>query len=250
MRRLDELYTDNPFYGIRRMTACLRQEGELVNHKRVQRLLRLMGLEALYPKPNLSKAAPNHRLYPYRLRGVEIERVDQVWSCDITYLPMAKGFVYLIAIMDWYSRYILAWEISVTMEVDFCLDALGRALQVSQPEIFNTDQGSQFTSLAFTSRLLEADITISMDGKGRCFDNIWIERFWRSLKWEDIYLKEYGSVEELLAGLKAYFDKYNQRRPHQSLNYRTPAAVYFEQLNKNKEKLNSTLIISDYDDFI
>ena len=158
---------------------------------------------------------------------------------------MAKGFVYLIAIMDWYSRYILAWEISVTMEVDFCLDALGRALQVSRPEIFNTDQGSQFTSLAFTGCLLEADILISMDGKGRCFDNIWIERFWRSLKWEDIYLKEYASVEELLAGLKAYFDKYNQHRLHQSLNYRTPAAVYFEQLNNKKQILNSTLFINN-----
>ncbi len=165
------------------MIECLREEGEVVNHKRVQRLLRLMGLEALYPKPNLSKANPNHRLYPYRLPGVEIERVDQVWSCDITYLPMPKGFVYLIAIMDWRvptsgCRYILAWESSVTMEVDFCLDALGRALKVSRPEIFNTDRGSQFTSLAFTGCLQEADITISMDGKGRCFDNIWIERFW------------------------------------------------------------------------
>jgi len=254
MRRLDELYTDNPFYGIRRMTACLREEGELVNHKRMQRLLRLMGLEALYPKPNLSKAAPNHRLYPYRLRGVEIERSDQVWSYDISYLPMPKGFVYLIAIMDWRvpsgCRYILSWEISMTMEVDFCLDALARALQVSRPQIFNTDQGSQFTSLAFTSRLLEANITISMDGKGRCFDNIWTCRFWRSLRREDIYLKEYSSVEELLVGLKAYFDKYNQHRPHQFLNYRTPQAVYFEQLNKNKEISDSILVIPTCDNFI
>jgi putative transposase len=187
--------------GIRRMTACLRAEGWRVNHKRVQRLLRLMGLEALYPKPNLSKASPNHRLYPYLLRGVEIERVDQVWSCDITYLPMPKGFVYLIAIMDWYSRYILAWEISVTMEVAFCIDALGRALKVSRPEIFNSDQGSQFTSLAFTGRLQEADIAISMDGKGRCFDNIWIERFWRSLKWECAPVKSLNASEIVSSNL-------------------------------------------------
>ena len=237
-RRLDQLYTDNPFYGIRRMTACLRQEGELVNHKRVQRLLRLMGLEALYPKPNLSKAAPNHRLYPYRLRGVEIERVDQVWSCDITYLPMAKGFVYLIAIMDWRvpsgCRYILSWEISMTMEVDFCLDALGRALQVSRPQIFNTDQGVQYTSTTFTSRLEAAGVRISMDGRGRALDNIFVERLWRSVKWEEVYLRDYADVPEAIGSLTAYFRFYNYERPHQSLGYQTPAVIFAAVTEKEK----------------
>ena len=231
MRKIDEIYMDNPFFGGRRMTAVLKREGYEVNHKRIERLMRLMGIEAIYPKPKLSVRASNHKIYPYLLKGVVMEKVDQVWSTDITYLPMPKGFVYLVAVMDWYSRYILSWEISVTMEVDFCLDALDRALKISKPEIFNTDQGSQFTSLAFTGQLLEAGITISMDGRGRCFDNIWIERFWRDVKWEDVYLNDYQNVEAVLVGLAKYIDKYNHYRPHQALDYRTPAEVYFQGLD-------------------
>lgn len=229
LRRLDQQYLLTPFYGIQRMTAVLKEQGFEVNHKRVARLMHLMGLEIIYPKPNLSRPGQGsgHRLYPYLLRDVAIERVNQVWSTDITFLPMPKGFLYLVAIMDWYSRYVLSWEISVTVEVEFCLDALERALRTNKPEIFNTDQGSQFTSSAFTGRLETAGIRISMDGKGRALDNIWVERLWRSVKYEDYYLKVYSTVDEVLVGLGEYFDFYNHRRPHQSLGYRTPASVYF-----------------------
>lgn len=226
MRLLDEQYTRTPFYGIRRMRAWLQQQGHQVNRKHVQRLLRLMGLEAIYPKPRLSQAAPGHRIYPYLLRGVKIERVNQVWSSDITYIRLIGGFVYLVAIIDWFSRFVLSWEISVTLDSDFCVSALERALRAGQPEVFNTDQGVQFTSVAFTERLLEREIRISMDGRGRALDNIFVERLWRSVKYEDIYLNDYANVPEVKGGLRKYFDFYNIERLHQSLNYRTPAAVH------------------------
>ena len=226
MRLLDEQYTRTPFYGIRRMTAWLHQQGYKVNHKRVQRLLRQMGLEAIYPKPKLSQPAAGHQIYPYLLRGLRIERVNQVWSRDITYVRLVSGFVYLVAVIDWFSRYVLSWEIPVTMDSDFCVSALERALVMAQPEIFNTDQGSQFTSQAFTQRLQEREIRISMDGRGRALDNIFVERLWRTVKYEDIYLKDYVSVAEETGGLRQYFRFYNGERLHKSLNYKTPAAVY------------------------
>jgi len=226
MRMLDEQYTRTPFYGIRRMPAWLQQQGQKVNHKHVRRLLRLMGLAAIYPKPRLSQAAPGHRIYPYLLRDVRIERVNQVWSRDMTYVRLTGGFVYLVAISDWFSRYVLAWEISVTLDSDFCVSALERALGAGQPEVFNTDQGAQFTSVAFTERLLEREICISMDGRGRALDNLFVERLWRSVKDEDVYLNDYASVPEVKGGLGRYFRFYNGERLHQSLNYRTPAAVH------------------------
>ena len=208
------------------MTAWLRQLGYEINPKRVRRLLREMGLEAVYPKPRLSEAQAGHRIYPYLLRDVEIERVNQVWSTDITYIRLWQGFVYLVAIMDWYSRYVLAWEVSVSLDSSFCVSALDKALQQGQPEIFNSDQGSQFASAAFTERLLQDRIQISMDGRGRALDNIFVERLWRSVKYEEVYLKDYQSVIEAIQGLRAYFEFYNGERLHQSLNYQTPAAVY------------------------
>ena len=226
MRLLDEQYTRTPFYGIRRMTAWLQQQGQKVNHKRVRRLLRLMGLEAIYPKPKLSQAGMGHRIYPYLLRGVKIERVNQVWSSDITYIRLIGGFAYLVAVIDWFSRYVLAWEISVTLDSHFCVSALERALERGQPEVFNTDQGVQFTSQAFSERLLERQIRISMDGRGRALDNIFVERLWRTVKYEDIYLNDYSGVAEVEEGLGRYFRFYNEERLHQSLDYRTPAAVH------------------------
>jgi putative transposase len=226
MRLLDEQYTRAPFYGVLRMTAWLNQQGYEVNAKRVRRLLRLMGLEAIYPRPHVSRAAAEHRVYPYLLEDVVIASADQVWSADITYIRLRQGFVYLVAIMDWYSRYVLAWEVSVTLDSSFCLSALERALRVTQPTIFNTDQGGQFTSQAFTGRLLANGIHISMDGRGRAFDNIFVERLWRSVKYEEVYLKDYQDVQESINGLGGYFAFYNHERLHQSLAYRTPAAVY------------------------
>lgn len=226
MRLLDEQYTRTPFYGVERMTAWLRARGYEINPKRVRRLLREMGLEAVYPKPRLSDPQAGHQIYPYLLRGVEIERVNQVWSTDITYVRLWQGFVYLVAIMDWYSRYVLAWEVSVSLESSFCVSTLERALWHVQPEIFNSDQGSQFTSEVFTERLSERGIQISMDGRGRALDNIFVERLWRSVKYEDIYLKDYRSVAEAIQGLRAYFEFYNRERLHQSLDYQTPEAVY------------------------
>lgn len=226
MRLLDEQYTRTPFYGIRRMTVWLGQQGHGVNHKRVARLMRQMGLEAIYPKPRLSKPGAGHQIYPYLLRDVEIGRVNQVWSTDITYIRLRQGFVYLVAVIDWYSRYVLAWELSVTMDMDFCITALERALRNQKPEIFNTDQGAQFTSTAFTDRLKAQGVRISMDGRGRALDNVFVERLWRSVKWEEVYLKDYRDVGEAVSGLKAYFDFYNRVRMHQSLEYRTPEAVY------------------------
>lgn len=226
MRLLDEQYTRAPFYGVERMTAWLRAQGYEVNQKRVRRLLRLLGLEAVYPKPCLSKAQTGHRIYPYLLRGVVIDKVNQVWSTDITYVRLWQGFVYLVAVMDWYSRYVLAWEVSVNLESSFCVSALECALRQATPAIFNSDQGAQFTSAVFTGRLLQQGIEISMDGRGRALDNIFVERLWRSVKYEEIYLKDYRGVPDAISGLRAYFEFYNRERLHQSLNYKTPEAVY------------------------
>ena len=227
MALIDKQYTRTPFYGWPRMTAFLRREGYAVNHKRVQRLMGLMGLQAIYPKPRTSQPARDHKIYPYLLRGVSITRPDQVWSSDITYIPLPGGFMYLVVIMDWYSRYVLAWRLSNTLDTLFCIAALQEALHQRQPEIFNTDQGCQFTSVAFTNLLEAAGIRISMDGRGRALDNIFVERLWRTVKYEDVYLKNYATVLALIDGLTCYFAFYNEERLHQSLDYRTPAEVYF-----------------------
>lgn len=226
MRLIDEQYTRTPFYGSRRMTAWLQAQGHEVNRKRVSRLMALMGIEAVYPKPRLSQPGEGHKIYPYLLEGVEVKRVNQVWSTDITYIRMAHGFAYLVAVMDWFSRFVLSWSLSVTMELDFCLEALKQSLRRGRPEIFNSDQGSQFTSEKFTGELEAHGVAVSMDGRGRCLDNIFIERLWRSLKYEEVYLKDYSLVTEARAGIDRYFRFYNYERPHQSLNYRTPAALY------------------------
>lgn len=230
MRRMDEQYLVTPFYGVLRMTAWLQRQGHAVNVKRVRRLMRRMGLEAIYPKPRkslTSLADSAARKYPYLLKGLAIERPDQVWAADITYVPLVTGWVYLVAILDWYSRYVLAWELSLTLETDFCVSALDRALATGRrPEIFNTDQGCQFTSAMFTARLLEAGIAISMDGRGRAFDNIFVERLWRTVKYEDVYLHDYQTPAESRLGLGRYFDFYDHERLHQALAYRTPAEVY------------------------
>lgn len=217
MRLLDEQYTRTPFYGIRRMTAWLQTQGHQVNHKRVARLLRLMGLEAIYQKPRLSQPGAGHQIYPYLLRGLKIERINQVWSTDITYIRLHGGFVYLTAVIDWYSRYVLSWEVSTTLETEFCTSALNQALEQATPEIFNTDQGVQFTSQAFTGILKEREIAISMDGRGRALDNIFVERLWRSVKYEEVYLYDYESVSQAITGLDNYFKFYNHERLHQSL---------------------------------
>ena len=226
MRLLDKQYTDCPFYGSRRLTACLVRQGEEVNRKRVQRLLRVMGLEAIYPKPRLSLAGRGHRIYPYLLRGVRIERPDQVWSTDITYVPLPSGFMYLAAIIDWYSRYVLTWRLSNTLDGSFCQEMLDEALRCGRPEVFNTDQGAQFTAEAFTGRLQEAGVAVSMDGRGRCLDNVFVERLWRTVKYENLYLRGYENVPALERGLEQYFPFYNEERPHQALDYQTPEEVY------------------------
>jgi putative transposase len=229
MRLIDEQYTKTPFFGSRRMAAWLRENKKrTVNRKRVGRLMEVMGLEAIYPKPKLSQPGEGHKIYPYLLKDVNIERVNQVWSTDITYIRMAQGFCYLVAVMDWHSRFVLSWSLSVTMEMEFCLEALSAALRRARPEIFNSDQGSQFTSERFTGELQQRGISISMDGRGRCFDNIFIERLWRSLKQEEVYLNDYQLMSEARTGIERWFQFYNHRRPHMSLNYRTPAAIYKE----------------------
>ena len=234
MRLLDEQYTRTPFYGVRRMTASLRQAGEMVNAKRVRRLLHLMGLEALYPKKSLSQPGKGHRVFPYLLRGIRASHPNHIWSTDITYIPLTRGFVYLVAIMDWYSRYVLTWELSESLESDFCISALERALKMNQPKIFNSDQGCQFTSKAFTKCLLERDISVSMDGRGRAFDNIFVERLWRTVKYEEVYLKDYRSPAEAKQELGRYLRFYNSERIHQNLDYRTPEAVYFENQGRTE----------------
>jgi putative transposase len=227
MRKIDEQYLKTPFYGARRMEDFLERQGYEVNRKRVQRLMRLMGLEAIYPKPRLSQRNQEHEVFPYLLRDVVIERPDQVWSTDITYLPMRRGFLYLMAIIDWFSRYVLAWRLSNTLDTAFCIDALEEALSGSRkPDIFNSDQGCQFTSKAFTGLLKARDIAISMDGRGRAFDNIFIERLWWAVKYEEVYLHAYDNGRAAHDGLSRYFLFYNVERPHQSLDYRTPSELY------------------------
>lgn len=226
MNELDEQYTKTPFYGVIKMTKQLHALGHQVNEKRVRRLLREMGLEAIYPKPNLSRSHLEHKIYPYLLRGVKIARKDQVWSTDITYIRLKQGFCYLVAIIDWYSRYVLNWSLSTTLEADFCIETLVEVLEGSRCEIFNTDQGSQFTSPRFTQPLLDKGIKISMDGRGRALDNIFVERLWRSVKYEKVYLSDFETVSSARQGLKDYFTFYNHERLHQSLGYQTPASIY------------------------
>jgi putative transposase len=227
MRLLDQEYTERPFYGVRKMTVGLQLQGYSVGPKRVRRLLRAMGLMAVYPKPRLSFNPLAHKRFPYLLRGLAIVRPNQVWSTDITYIRLRGGFVYLAAVIDWYSRYVLAWELSISLEADFCIAVLKRALATQQPEIFNTDQGVQFTSAQFQAPLLAAQVRMSMDGRGRAFDNIFVERLWRTVKYEEVYLKDYRDVPEARQGLGSYFPFYNEQRIHQALDYRTPQDVHF-----------------------
>jgi putative transposase len=230
MRLIDKQYTKAPFYGSRRMTEWLKRQEYEVNRKRVVRLMRLMGIEAIYPKPRLSQSDQDHEKYPYLLGGLDIVHPNQVWATDITYIRMSGGFLYLMAVMDWFSRYVLSWRLSNTLESSFCLDALDEALGKGKPEIFNSDQGSQFTSKDFTGRLKDAGVQISMDGRGRVFDNIFVERLWRAVKYEEVYLKEYEDVPDVFDGIGGYFRFYNNERLHQSLSYKTPAEVHFEEL--------------------
>jgi putative transposase len=229
LRVIDETYLAYPFFGSRQMTRWLRRQGHTVNRKRVRRLMQTLGLEAIYRRPNLSKAATAHRVYPYLLRDLAVTRPNQVWATDITYIPVQGGYVYLCAVIDWHSRYVLAWELSNTLDAAFCVRAVQRALAAhGVPEIFNTDQGSQFTSAEFTQPLLAAGVKLSMDGKGRCLDNVFIERLWRSLKYEEVFLKRYESVPEAQAQLRAYLAFYNDRRPHSAHGHATPAEVYHQ----------------------
>lgn len=229
MRAIDEQYLQTPFFGRRRMTLAMRDQGFFVGEKRVRTAMRVMGLEAIYPKPNLSRSDKQHKKYPYLLRNLVVDHPDQAWAADITYLPMDRGFGYLFAIIDWYSRYVLEWELSNLLDVDFCIEALDRSLKEKRPEIFNTDQGVQFTSCCFTERLEEEEVQISMDGKGRAFDNIFVERLWRSVKYENVYPKGYENLKEARTGLKHYFEFYNENRRHQGLGYQTPAEIYNEK---------------------
>jgi len=231
MRRIDELHLDYPFAGSRMLRDLLRGEGIQTGRQRVARMMKRMGIEALYRRPNTSKPAPGHKIYPYLLRGLAVTRVNQVWAMDITYIPMARGFVYLAAVVDWFSRRVLSWRVSITMEVEFCLEAVEEAFaRHGKPEIFNTDQGSQFTSQDFTGLLLGNAIAISMDGRGAWRDNVFVERLWRSVKYEEVYLRAYDSVGEARAALGRYLDFYNRKRPHSSLDARTPDHAYFERL--------------------
>jgi len=237
MRLLDEQYTRTPCYGVLRMAAYLRSLGHDVNVKRVRRLLRTMGLDAVYQKPNTSQPNPAHSVYPYLLRGLSIERCDQVWSTDITYVRLASGFVYLMAVIDWYSRYVLGWAISTTLDADFCIEAVDQILESRRCEIFNTDQGAQFTTPRFTQPLLDKGIKVSMDGRGRALDNIFVERLWRTVKYEYVYLQEIQSVQEVRLGLQDFFHFYNHERFHQSLDYRTPAQVYLGSSHDNGNRI-------------
>ena len=228
MRLIDEQYMKTPFYGYPKMTEYLRNQGYWFSPKRTARLMRVMGLRALVPRKSMTRSNPGHKIYPYLLRNVPIVRADQVWSADITYVPMSQGFMYLVAILDWFSRYVLSWQLSNTLDNNFCIKALERSLEHKKPEIFNTDQGVQFTSHNFTERLESTEVKISMDGRGRVFDNIFIERLWRTVKYEDIYLRNYVTAMELERGLAQYFQLYNNERFHQSLDYKTPAQVYYD----------------------
>jgi putative transposase len=241
MRLLDEQYTKTPFYGVERMTAAMQRRGISIGHNRVRRLLRLMGLEAIYPKPHLSMPDSQHRIYPYLLRDICVYKPNQVWAADITYIRLLEGFVYLVAIMDWFSRYVISWELSIILDAQFCVDALQRALLMNEPQIFNTDQGSQFTSVAFTDILKDAGAQISMDGKGRVFDNIFVERLWRTVKYEEVYLKDYGGVDEARRGIGRYFEFYNNVRLHESLGYRTPCEVYCDV--SQRDEIRSAVVM-------
>jgi len=235
MRQIDEIHTQRPFYGSRRIRDWFEDQGISVNRKRIQRLMRLMGIQALYPKKKTSRPGKGHKVYPYLLTGLDINGSNQVWAADITYIPMAKGFLYLVAIMDWHSRKVLSWRLSNTMDDYFCLEALNEALQCyGKPEIFNTDQGAQFTSMDFTDILKQHDIAISMDGKGRWMDNIFIERLWRSLKYEEVYLKAYQGVAEARQGIQSWLQFYNSERRHQGLRRQTPDSVFFAGLKWKK----------------
>jgi putative transposase len=242
MALMDHQYLKTPFYGSRRLTEWLTKQGHGVNRKHVQRLMRLMGIEAIYQKPNTSKPAPGHRIYPYLLRGLAITRADQVWASDITSIPMARGFLYLTVVMDWFSRYVVAWRLSNTLDADVCVDALEMALLLGRPDIFNTDQGSQYTSDDFTGVLLGAGVQISMDGKGRCLDNVLLERLWRSLKYEEVYLHAYETVTAARAGIGAWLSFYNDERQHQSLGYLTPREVY--EASRRDSLLDAGLVSS------
>jgi len=226
MDLIDEQHTKTPFYGSRRLTVFLNNQGHLVNRKRVQRLMRLMRIEAIYPKPKTTRRNENHKVYPYLLRGVVISKPDQVWSTDITYIRIGNGFIYLTAVIDWFSRYVLSWRLGNTLENAFCIEALEEALLFSTPEIFNTDQGSQYTSLKFLKILQDKNISISMDSKGRALDNVFVERLWRTIKYEEIYLNDYRTINEAYQSLKSFFKFYNQERFHQSLGYKVPKAIY------------------------
>jgi putative transposase len=229
MKLIDRQYLETPFYGARKMVAWLKSQGQRVNRKRVRRLMQLMGLQAIYRKPRTSKPGVGHKIYPYLLRGMNITRPNQVWAADITYIPMQKGFLYLVVILDWYSRHILAWRLSNSLESDFCVEALREALQTGRPEIFNTDQGSQFTSKEFIAILEEQGIRVSMDGAGSYNDNLFVERFWRTLKYEEVYLKAYTDAREARREIGRYIRFYNGDRPHQALRYQTPAEVYYAE---------------------
>jgi putative transposase len=226
MKLIDRQYLDTPFYGARKIAAWLKSQGQRVNRKRVQRLMHLMGLKAIYRRPRTSKPAPGHKIYPYLLSGMKITQPNQVWAADITYIPMARGFLYLVAIIDWYSRYVLSWRLSNTLDAGFCVEALEEALRKGKPDIFNTDQGAQFTGEAFTGLLEQHGVRISMDGKGSYNDNLFIERLWRSVKYEEVYLKAYQDGRDARIGLGNYFRFYNTERPHQTHGYRPPAEVY------------------------
>ncbi len=242
MKEIDRLHLEYPFYGKRRMTAVLRKADWGINVKRVRRLMLLLGIEAFYPKPNTTVAGEGHKKYPYLLRGVTIDRVNQVWSTDITYVPMHRGYLYLTAVIDWYSRYVLAWKLSNSLEMKFCIDTLLRSFEYGLPEIFNTDQGVQYTSSVFTEELKSRGISISMDGKGRALDNIFVERLWRSVKQEEIYLKSYESGIDAYENLAHYFEFYNNERPHQSLGYRTPREFFLEGIALRKEEKYSSRV--------
>lgn len=234
MRLIDEVYTRHPYYGVRKMTAVLKRSGHEVNVKRIRRLYWKMGIEAVYPKPNLSKASRENKTYPYLLKGLSITKPDQVWAADITYIRLKNGFIYLAAIMDWYSRYVISFDFSTTLQSEFCVDALIEALKVGTPGVFNTDQGVQFTDIAFIAQLRNSNIRISMDGKGRASDNIFVERLWRTVKYECIYLNDYETVRDTIFDIGRYFIFYNTERPHQSLGYKTPAEVYFNGFFERK----------------
>jgi putative transposase len=235
-RRIDEIYTACPFYGVRKITAQLRSEGQLVNHKAVARHMQTMGLRAIYPSPNLSQRARQHAVYPYLLRGLKIERPNQVWGVDITYIRLRSGWMYLFAVLDWFSRFVVSWTLDLTLEIGFVLEAMRSALASATPTICNSDQGSHFTSPHYTGLLLDAQVQISMDGKGRALDNIFTERLWRTVKYEEVYLKDYASPREARSGLSAYLDFYNHRRLHQALDYQTPASVYFKKGDQSTDK--------------